>query len=222
MTDPRSGIAATPASRAGATAPSTDQERIRRILDARTEQLARRGTGVAGGEGAPEARSHRLLVCAAGPEAYGIDIGAVAQILPSGPCIPVPGAPAAVLGLFGRAGQVFAVVDLAAGLGLAAAASGGGNGGGEDASGGHFLLLRRAHPRRFALRVDRAVGVASVAALEHGGGAEGPAEGAVVGHALAPAGLVAPQETLLGLIDLDRFLRPFLAVSSADPGALPT
>lgn len=70
----------------------------------------------------------------------------------------VPGAPAALIGVFGRRGVIHSLFDPAAALGMAAA----------DA-GGAVLLLRQERPR-IAIRVDGADGVIDLPAGTIGGG----------------------------------------------------
>lgn len=169
-------------------------QRAERILEQRTRLLAARGAGA----GAAEART-MVLACQLGEEFYGLPLGAVAQVLPLPAWTPLPGAPPAVLGLFGRTGQMFCLLDLALALGRAA----------PEGEGGHVLLLRHAGPRRFALRVARVAGALAVAPLDT---AERPAtERAVAGHALAPPELTGGRRALLGLLDPERLLQPFMA-----------
>lgn len=170
--------------------PAPDPHRLDRILDARTRQLAMRQGGAAASGPAPIP----VLACALGNETYGLPLAAIAQVVPATPLTPTPGAPPAMLGLLGRNGQVFIVLDLALALGAAAAPA--------SQHAGHLLLLRHG-PRRFALRVDRATG--AIDALPAEAPAEAAPHRAVTGHALAPGG------ALLGLIDLERLLRPYLA-----------
>jgi purine-binding chemotaxis protein CheW len=185
-----------------------------RIVDSRTRQLAARR----GRDTEPAPPGEALLICALGAENYGIPISAVLRVVPFAPCTPAPGAPPAMLGFFGRAGQVFIVLDLGIALGLA------GSPGGITAPEGHLLLLRHG-PRRFALRVDRALG--AVAGLQAGDAATAAPHRAVIGHGLAPAGLAGPTAMLVGLIDPERLLRPFLAnaapasTASNSPGPSP-
>ena len=187
---------------AAGASPGTAQARL--ILDARTARLAARRDGEAA-----EAPHARVLACAVGPEVYGVALHAVAEVLPARPCVPVTGAQSPVLGAIGLAGRILSVVDLAAALGLATGAP---DGTGPDA--GHLLRLRHAS-RRMALRVDRALAVIAVFALppdrEPRSGMGGKA---ISGYALAPAGTIAAQEMLLGLLDLDELLRPLLALPS--------
>ncbi|MDB5369593.1 MAG: hypothetical protein JWP20_1151 [Roseomonas sp.] len=197
--------------------PLHDAPRAARILEARTRALAARGGTPAGA-----AAQLALLACAQGNELYGLPLSAVLRVVPFGPCTPAPGTPPAMLGLYGRAGQVFIVLDLGAALGGPVPLAG---------AGGHLLLLRHA-PRRFALRVDRALGAIQAAPAD-AAGASLAAHRAVIGHALAPAGLAqagpAPAgpsgdgTALVGLIDLDHLLRPYLAdAAPLTPAAAPT
>jgi purine-binding chemotaxis protein CheW len=185
--------------------PAHDPHRLDRILDARTRQLAARDDAREGGGIAAGPAPIPGLACTLGSETYGLPLTDIAQVVPFTPLTPTPGAPPAMLGLLGRNGQVFIVLDLATALGAAAL------GAGPTAQpAGHLLLLRHG-PRRFALRVDRATG--AIEAMP----AEAPTEvaphRAVTGHALAPGG------ALLGLIDLERLLRPYLATAATAPSA---
>ncbi|RKK01088.1 chemotaxis protein CheW [Pseudoroseomonas wenyumeiae] len=190
--------------------PQGSETRAARILDARTHHLASRGAVRESGPVSPP-----LLLCTLGNEAYGLPLASVAQVVPFAPCTPAPGQPAAMLGFHGRAGQVFVVLDLGLALGMGAARQG-----------GHLLLLRHA-PRRFALRVDRALSAAdslplveAEAAQDAPGQPAAPRHGAIAGHAMAPAGMAGNGDALVGLIDLDRLLRPFMAgARNTDPAA---
>ncbi|MCQ4162626.1 chemotaxis protein CheW, partial [Roseomonas sp. GC11] len=123
-----------------------------RLIEARTRLLAGRGAAP------PVPPLPAVLACRAGGETYGIPLAAVAQVVPEGPCTPLPAAPLAgalpaLLGLCAQGGLAYAVIDLGSALGgsaLGAAA--------RAPEAGHFLLLREA-PRRLALRVDRALAV---------------------------------------------------------------
>ncbi|MDF2688940.1 MAG: chemotaxis protein CheW, partial [Microvirga sp.] len=88
------------------------EERARQILDERTARLAERG-GLK-----PVVEPDRALICAAGGEHFGISLDAVAEILPFRECVPVPDGPPAMIGVFGRNGQLVSVLDLALALGL--------------------------------------------------------------------------------------------------------
>lgn len=191
--------------------PQSSETRAARILDARTRHLARRGAARETGPVSPP-----LLLCMLGHETYGLPLTSVAQVVPFAPCTPAPGQPAAMLGFHGRAGQIFTVLDLGPALGM-----------GTAREGGHLLLLRHA-PRRFALRVDRALSAAESLPLVEAEAARDaapnqpaePRHGAIASHAMAPAGLAGPGAALVGLIDLDRLLRPFMAgARNTDPAS---
>jgi purine-binding chemotaxis protein CheW len=190
--------------------PQAGENRAARILDARTRHLAARGAARDSGPVSPP-----LLLCTLGSETYGLPLASVAQVVPFAPCTPAPGQPAAMLGFHGRAGQIFTVLDLGPALGM-----------GTAREGGHLLLLRQA-PRRFALRVDRALSAAdslplveSEAVPEAPGQPAAPRHGAIASHAMAPAGLAGLTPALVGIIDLDRLLRPFLAgARNTDPAS---
>ncbi|MBC9180262.1 chemotaxis protein CheW [Pseudoroseomonas ludipueritiae] len=190
--------------------PQGGENRAARILDARTRHLATRGAARETGPVSPP-----LLLCTLGNEAYGLPLTSVAQVVPFAPCTPAPGQPAAMLGFHGRAGQIFTVLDLGLALGMA-----------KGRDGGHLLLLRHA-PRRFALRVDRALSAADALPLVEAeatqdapGQPAAPRHGAIASHAMAPAGMAAPGTALVGVIDLDRLLRPFLAgARNTDPAS---
>ncbi|MCG7361242.1 chemotaxis protein CheW [Roseomonas sp. ACRSG] len=190
--------------------PQGGENRAARILDARTRHLATRGAARETGPVSPP-----LLLCTLGNEAYGLPLTSVAQVVPFAPCTPAPGQPAAMLGFHGRAGQIFTVLDLGLALGMA-----------KGREGGHLLLLRHA-PRRFALRVDRALSAADALPLVEAeakqdapGQPAAPRHGAIASHAMAPAGMAAPSTALVGVIDLDRLLRPFLAgARNTDPAS---
>lgn len=172
--------------------------RAAQILEERTRALAARGAMAA-----PSQTPVTVLVCALGGELYGIPVAAAAQVVPDAPFTALPGAPPALLGLVGQAGQVWLLLDLALALGRAAPV----------APGGHALLLRSS-PRAFALRVERVAGVFSLLPVAAEGGQGG---GAVSGHAPAPPEL-AGGGALVGLIDPARLLQPFLS-SAVHSGA---
>ena len=177
------------------------EERIRQILDDRTEGLAARKDTAS----APSEALARALVCGSGRERFGIPVEAVAEILPAQRCVPVPDASPALIGLFGRGGRLVSVIDLAIALGLESAAD-------EDH---HFVLLRREQPQ-VALRVERAYAVSEILPLA-GTEAAGFRNDAVTGYARPAAGITDRDETL-SLLDTERLLRPFLS-SSPVPGA---
>ncbi|WBV45369.1 chemotaxis protein CheW [Pseudoroseomonas cervicalis] len=200
--------------RAGQAAPAAGlpsmAAQAERLLELRTRQLAARR-----GQREATPRLPPVLACAVGEALYGVPLTAVARVLPAGPLAPLPGGLPAMLGLYGHAGQVHAVIDLGLALGAAA-------GHGLPAE-GHLLLLREA-PRRFALHVGRVLTVteplplAGAAAAQ--AAAERPAGRALSGHALLPGERGAPPR-LMGLVALERLLLPFRAEAPAadDPAA---
>ncbi|ONG47239.1 hypothetical protein BKE38_24385 [Pseudoroseomonas deserti] len=176
--------------------------RAERIMEERTAALAARPALLA-----PEAPRIALLACAVGAELYGLPIGAVAQAVPQGPCARLPGAPPALLGLFGQAGQVFCVLDLGAVFGHPA----------DLAAPGHFLLLRQARgATRFALRADRVIGAVRVAPPDAADDTTRPAGSPVAGHARLDDG------RLIALLAPDRLLHPYLPAAPAAPAPLQT
>lgn len=178
-----------------------EDARIRRILDARTEELAQRAALGDGAADAASAPSVPMLVCAAGGERYGLALASVAAVLPFRPCAPAPGAHPAALGLFGRAGALYQALDLAGLLGLSVPTPG-------DADPGHLVVLRREAPRT-ALRVDRVLGTAPAVVGEAEAAANSLlGNGPVIGYARAPAGTLGADETGFALLDLDRLLQP--------------
>ncbi|MFT8246001.1 chemotaxis protein CheW [Roseomonas sp. BN140053] len=181
--------------------PSLDAARAERLLDERTEQLARRGAPV------PAVARAAVLACAVGRECYGLPLAALGGVIPAGAPAPVPGAPPALLGLFGRSARLFAVLD----LGLLVGAAEPGAPRPETSGTGHWVLLRGG-PRGLALRVDRALAAVEVSLLDRGAGT-----GAVAAHGLAPAGQLGAGETAVAVLDLDRLLRPFRGPLPAAP-----
>lgn len=177
------------------------EERIRQILDERTERLASRAP-----QNAPMAEPAQVLICGAGRERCGIPIEAVTKVLPFRDCVPVPDGPPALVGILGHGGHVVSVINLGMALGL--------NPISPDTEGQHLVMLRREQPR-VALQVERAYGVSPVSPLaaEERGGLRSDF---VIGHAEAISGF-ADRERVLSLIDLDRLLRPFLPLAPS-PG----
>ncbi len=171
--------------------------RTQRILAERTRALAaRRAT-----DQTSEPNVGHSMICQVGTEIYAIDITQVATVLPFTAYTPLPSAPPGVLGLFGRNGRIYSLIDLGSALGLQA----------PQAAGGHLLLLRHG-PRRIALRVDRVLAVAPIRRTATSPSGPGP----VVGQTILPAGSVDPGETVASVLDVDRLLHVFLA--SPDPG----
>ena len=178
------------------------EERMQQILDERAERLAARQNEAT----APAEALPRALVCGAGRERFGLRVEAVAEVLQPQNCMPVPDGPPALIGLFGRGGQLVSVIDLALALGLEPSSS--------DNEGQHFVLLRRDQPQ-VALRVERAYAVADILPLT-GEEATGFRNDAVIGYGKVRSGPADHDETL-SLLDTERLLRPFLPTSSV-PG----
>jgi purine-binding chemotaxis protein CheW len=176
------------------------EERARQILDERTARLAERG-GLK-----PVVEPDRALICAAGGEHFGISLDAVAEILPFRECVPVPDGPPAMIGVFGRNGQLVSVLDLALALGLQPSAT-------EDGT-WHLVMLRQDQPQ-VALKVDRAYAVSDILPLAETEAGTLRNE-AVTGYARALSGF-ADEERVLSLLDTARLLRPFLPTPSV-PG----
>jgi len=174
------------------------EERTRLILDERTRRLAGRSSGPS--ESAEE--TAQVLICEAGPERYGIPLGAVLEVLPYQTCVPVPDAPQALVGVFGRNGHLVSVIDLGQVLGAGSASP--------ESGSQHLVVLRRDKPR-IALRVDRAHAVTAVSPLapDRAGAFRNDA---VIGYAEARHGF-ADQDRVLSLLDIDRLIRPFLPSS---------
>jgi purine-binding chemotaxis protein CheW len=169
------------------------EERARQILDERTARLAERG-----GLG-PVIEPDRALICAAGGEHFGISLDSIAEILPFRECVPVPDGPAAMIGVFGRNGQLVSVLDLALALGLQPSVN-------EDGA-WHLVMLRQDRPQ-VALKVDRAYAVSDILPLAETEAGTFRNE-AVTGYAKAVSGF-ADEERVLSLLDSARLLRPFL------------
>jgi purine-binding chemotaxis protein CheW len=176
------------------------EEHARQILDERTARLAERG----GLE--PLIEPDRALICAAGGERFGISLDAIAEIMPFRECVPVPDAPPAMIGVFGRSGQLVSVLDLALALGLQPTAS-------EDGE-WHLVMLRQNQPQ-VALKVDRAYAVSEIVPLAETEAGVFRNE-AVTGYAKPLTGF-AEEERVLSLLDTARLLRPFLP-STPVPG----
>jgi hypothetical protein len=127
-----------------------DADRTAALLARRTTALATRppraGTVVA------QAR-RSLIIWSLGDSLYGIEVAAVAAVIPFANCARVPTREAACLGVIGRAGRFYSVIGLRRLLGAAA----------DDPPPLHLLLLRSAAPY-FALAVDRVLGRFDLAA----------------------------------------------------------
>jgi chemotaxis signal transduction protein len=178
-----------------------DETQIARILDARTAQLAARASAPV----REETRS--LIACAVGRNFYGVNVREVAEVLPFERCTPVLGAPHGMLGLFGRSGHVYNVLDMAA---LSAADA-------HDSAtaDGHLLLLRKTTPRA-ALRCGRVLGVVSASLLSSDEvSAKETAGEAVSGYARSLEPLDGTDDRILALLSLDFLVQRYFTPPSA-------
>ena len=128
------------------------RQRTRPERDLRAERaaaLARRGAVAVATDSGDD-----HLVCACGGERYGVPLAAVAQVLPSRPSTPMPGAVPALDGLIALSGRIVGVLSLARALGRPEPASD------AEAAAGHLIVLRGVHPQPLALAVDRVLGIA--------------------------------------------------------------
>jgi purine-binding chemotaxis protein CheW len=116
-------------------------EALAAVLRERARRLAARKPASAAAEAAAAVP---VLVFRLGREAYAVDLRRVAQGMPLANCTPVPGAPAALLGVINLSGAICSVVDLASLLGLAEG----------DRGVGHVMLVRRGG-HVIGFRVDR-------------------------------------------------------------------
>lgn len=102
----------------------TDQDEIRRILEARAAELAQAGRVVAD----DDQDRVTLVVLILGAERYGIDIDGVREIKPFEEVTPMPATPPFWMGLVNLRGNLFPVLDLARYLGQRTDLGGGGAG----------------------------------------------------------------------------------------------
>jgi purine-binding chemotaxis protein CheW len=130
-----------------------DPKAARRILARRTTMMR--------GCDAGEAPGRAVLVWTLGAEQFALPLSDVSVVLKADQTTPVPGAPAALIGLSSRRGRLLNVVDPARALGQGTGA----------AADGHLLVLKDTRPR-LALLVDRAEAVAALA-IDDGSDAEG-------------------------------------------------
>ncbi|GAB6843128.1 purine-binding chemotaxis protein CheW [Methylorubrum rhodinum] len=129
---------------------------MKAALDARTDALLESRAAALAARSADRARAVETtgyLVCACGPERYGLPLASIAGVMPERPCTALPGAPPALRGICAMAGTIVSVLDLSACLGLAM-------GSGE----GHLVRLR-GQEVAVALGVDRVLGIARIEAV---------------------------------------------------------
>lgn len=184
--------------------PRARSERDLPVRDLRAERaaaLARRGAGVAASDSGVD-----HLVCACGSERYGVPLAAVAQVLPSRPCTPMPGAVPALVGLVALSGRIVGVLSLARALGRPEAPPESGT------AAGHLIVLRGGQTQPLALVVDRVLGIARAAGSSDGAATD-PANPDGLG--IDAASVYAPGAARDGspdfvVIDLPRLLRRVL------------
>ncbi|WP_232628099.1 chemotaxis protein CheW [Methylobacterium sp. Leaf118] len=168
------------------------------LLDARAAALAGRTI-----DQAPAAAVTAFLVCACGPERYGLPLAAVAGVTPERPCTALPGAPATFRGIAATAGVIVSVLDLSACLGLD----------GAGGASGHFVRLRGPDPP-VVLAVDRVVGIAQIeAAALHSDPSEAQALGGrpLLGYAPPGSDRTGDVRDGFAILDLPALLARFLA-----------
>ncbi len=171
-------------------------ERGRSLRAARTAALAARRA-----EGAARPATD-YLVCACGPERYGLPLAAAAQVLPARPATPVPGAVPALIGLAALSGRMVGVLGLARALGRPAA---------DPGAEGHLVLLRGGS-RPVALAVDRVLGAvrvedAAVEPVPPGGVGGEMVSGYCPARALPASGPDGGRPDDFVILDLPRLLR---------------
>ncbi|WP_027172985.1 chemotaxis protein CheW [Methylobacterium sp. 10] len=187
---------------------TSDDPRIRRLLDERTAALARRG-----GDIARHAVTRPYLVCAAGDDRYGLPLDSVVQVVPARTYTPVPGAPPELLGLIALSGRVVSVLSLAGTLSRPVLSRADSSRAESSTATGHILVLRGGIAP-VALAVDRVLAVADVdgALTAESVPMGGLGADAVSGYAAAPGPEAALQGGEAGfvVIDLPRLLRRYL------------
>jgi chemotaxis signal transduction protein len=116
-----------------------DPERTAAVFRERAAQLASRGTGMG-----PGRELLRVMTFLVGAERYGVEFADVRELLPFTCCTPLPGAPAALLGVINLHGEFQSVVDLGRLMEFP----------GPDVPAAGYVLLLCKGPNRAALRVD--------------------------------------------------------------------
>jgi purine-binding chemotaxis protein CheW len=169
--------------------------RLQALRAERSHLLARRGRGMAEAAGPTRA----FLVCACGDDRFALALAQVAQVLPARPVTPLPGAPAAILGLIAISGRVVSLIALARALGRGASAS----------DEGHVVLLRGAGVP-VALAVDRVLGVAEIAEAADVPALAGAGLSTEAVSGYAPPGAGPDGEPGFVVVDLPRLLRRYL------------
>lgn len=169
-------------------------ERVDALLAARSAALAARSRASREVE---ETRAY--LVCACGAERYALPLAEVSAVISACPVTPVPGSPAALLGVVALSGSIVSVLALGRMLGIQAGGV------------GHFVRLRGQEPP-VVLAVDRAVGVFEIGVTAS---SASPFPGGLGGQAVSgycPPDPNAAEGAREGcsILDLPRLLQPFL------------
>ncbi len=124
-----------------------------------------------------------------GHEEYALPVEGVREIAPVGQISPVPGAPAEVLGIWNLRGEVMAVVDLAAALGIAGEA-------------GDRIVVAEQGDLRAGLMVDEVIDICSLPEARE------PAESEYLSGSVlvdgVPVGIVDVGATLAGTAHAER------------------
>ena len=89
-----------------------DDQRVQEIFQRRSLDLAHRQNAKRVEAG------FRALVCGLGHERYGLELGALLEVLPFAKCTPVPGGPPELVGVINLRGEIRSVVSLSCMLGL--------------------------------------------------------------------------------------------------------
>jgi chemotaxis signal transduction protein len=125
-----------------------EEARAAALLDRRTTALATR----AAAKGTAQTQQP-LIIWALGDSLFGTEVATVAGVIPFAGCARVPTREPACLGVIGRAGRFYSVIDMRRLLGLAAS----------DTRPRHLLLLHGGAPH-LALAVDDVLGRFDLAA----------------------------------------------------------
>jgi purine-binding chemotaxis protein CheW len=128
-------------------ASTVDPDRLAQIYRVRAEQLAARRS-----EEPRAAATRQVLVFSLAGEHYAFELACLTEVLPFARVAPVPGGPAALLGLINVRGELCSVVDLAQTLGLPP----------RETAAGYVVMLRHAGLET-GVRVDD---VEKIAALD--------------------------------------------------------
>ncbi len=150
------------------------------------------GDKISDSSSAPYGAVRRLVVFVIDEQRYALPLGAVLRVLPMVALAPLPQAPPITLGVFNLRGTVIPVLDIRGRFGCDP----------RDYGVSAHLLVARTARRSVALPADEVLGVHEVAA-----GAVTPVRAVLPGIGYI-AGIVALEDGLLFIQDLDAFLFP--------------